>query len=220
MTAINETAYPRIRSSITEKELVEIYTPEKEELEFINNNAKTETSKLGLLVLLKLFQRLGYFPTSLNEIPPQIIEYIGIAAGFQDIQINMQEYLKMKSRWVHTSLIRTFLNIKAYSNNGKEFMTEIMLKACRTKDIIADIINLAIEEMVLHRYELPAFSAFLRTASDTRTAVNKMFYQNIYNQLGESYKESLETLLKREGVEATSPWDKLKQDPGLSLIHI
>ena len=151
MTAIHETAYPRIRSSITEKELVEIYTPEKEELEFINNNAKTDASKLGLLVLLKLFQRLGYFP-DFNDIPLQIIEYIAIVAGFQDIKINMKKYLKMKSRWIHISLIRSFLNIKPYTNGGKEFMTQVMLKASEIKDIIADIINLAIEEMILHRY--------------------------------------------------------------------
>mgnify|MGYP001606250731 CR=1 FL=1 len=151
MTAIHETAYPRIRSSITEKELVEIYTPDKEEIEFINENAKTDASKLGLLVLLKLFQRLGYFP-DFNDIPFQIIEYISIAAGFQDIQINIEEYLKMQSRCIHTSLIRTFLNIKAFSNGGKEFMIEVMLNASHVKDIIADIINASIEEMVLQRY--------------------------------------------------------------------
>ena len=218
MTAIHETAYPRIRSSITEKELVEIYTPEKEELEFINNNAKTDASKLGLLVLLKLFQRLGYFP-DFNDIPLQIIEYIAIVAGFQDIKINMKKYLKMKSRWIHISLIRSFLNIKPYTNGGKEFMTQVMLKASEIKDIIADIINLAIEEMILHRYELPAFTTFLRIALDSRSSVNKMFYQNIYNQLDKSYKESLEILLKRQETDSVSPWDKLKQDPGRPTIY-
>ena len=80
---------------------------------------------------------------------------------------------------------------KAFSNGGKEFMIEVMLKASHAKDIIADIINVAIEEMVAQRYELPAFSAFLRIAFDSRASVNKMFYQNIYNQLDESNKESL-----------------------------
>lgn len=218
MTAIHETAYPRVRSSITEKELVEIYTPEKDEIEFINKNAKKDSSKLGLLILLKLFQRLGYFP-NINDIPFQIIDYIGVVAGFKNIKSNIKIYSKIKYRWLHMSIIRDYLNIKAFSNGGKEFMLEVMLKASHFKDIIADIINVAIEEMVAQRYELPAFSTFLRIASDSRSAVNKMFYQNIYNQLDESYKESLGILLKCEESESTSPWDKLKQDPGRPTVY-
>lgn len=53
MTAIYETAYTRIRSSVSETELVEIYTPEKDELEFLNKNVKIPSTRLGLTVLLK-----------------------------------------------------------------------------------------------------------------------------------------------------------------------
>jgi len=69
VTAIHETAYPRIRSNVTDKELVELYTPTEEQLSFADENAQAPVQKLGLLVLLKSFQRLGYFPM-LREIPP------------------------------------------------------------------------------------------------------------------------------------------------------
>lgn len=62
MTAIHETAYPRIRSNVTDKELEQIYTPSEEEFWFANKNTKAPAQRLGLLVLLKTFQRLGYFP--------------------------------------------------------------------------------------------------------------------------------------------------------------
>ena len=75
MTAIHETAYPRIRSNVTDKELVELYTPTGEQLSFANQNAQAPVQKLGLLVLLKSFQRLGYFPM-LREIPPRVIRHI------------------------------------------------------------------------------------------------------------------------------------------------
>ena len=39
MTAIHETAYPRIRSNVTDKELVELYTPTEEQLSFASENA-------------------------------------------------------------------------------------------------------------------------------------------------------------------------------------
>lgn len=218
MAAIHETAYPRIRSSITEKELVEIYTPDKEELEFVNINARSDASRLGLLVLLKLFQRLGYFPAFTN-IPYQIIEYIAVVAGFQNIKTNIGKYLKMKSRAIHTSLIRDFLKIKPYTKGGKECMIKSMLKSSHVMDILADIINAAIEEMILERYELPAFSAFLRQAYEIRNNVNKTIYLNIYKQIDDNYKKALKTILTREETEFTSPWDKLKQDPGRPTIR-
>ena len=216
-TAIHETAYPRIPSSISETELVKIYTPEKDELDFISKNAKTSSAKLGLTLLLKLFQRLGYFPT-FNEIPFQIIEYIGIAAGLKNIKSNLKAYLKMKSRWTHMAIIRSYLNIKAYRNGGKKFMVEAMEKASKIKDIIADIINSAIEEMVSERYELPAFDTFLRNAYDVRASINKIFYRNIYGQLNESQKKIIMQLFIKEEDETTSLWYNLKQDPGRPTV--
>lgn len=218
MTAIHETAYPRIRSGITEKELVEIYTPDKEEIEFVYKNARSDSSRLGLLVLLKIFQRLGYFP-AFTDIPYQIIEYIGIVAGFQSIKSNIGKYSKMKSRTIHTSLIRDFLKIKPFTKGGEECMMKAMSKAAQVMDNPADIINAAIEELVLERYELPAFSKFKRLAYKARNTVNNTIYLQIYEQIDDNYKESLRALLTREENEFTSPWHKLKQDPGRPTIR-
>ena len=218
MIAIHETAYPRIRSGISEKELVEIYTPKKDELEFIDKYSKTVSTKLGLIVLLKLFQRLGYFPEFKN-IPFQIIEYIGVVSGFNNIKGNIKIYSKMKSRKIHMSIIRNYLNVKAYRNGGKNFMIEAMIRASKVKDIISDIINSSIEEMILNCYELPAFNTFLRMAYDIRSSVNKTFYQNIYKQINETQKKSIIDLLKIEENSTTSLWDKLKKDPGLSIYY-
>ena len=217
MIAIHETAYPRIRSGISEKELVEIYTPKKDELEFIDKYSKTVSTKLGLIVLLKLFQRLGYFPEFKN-IPFQIIEYIGVVSGFNNIKGNIKIYSKMKSRKIHMSIIRNYLNVKAYRNGGKNFMIESMIRASKVKDIISDIINSSIEEMILNCYELPAFNTFLRMAYDIRSSVNKTFYQNIYKQINETQKKSIIDLLTIEENATTSLWDKLKKDPGQPSI--
>jgi hypothetical protein len=41
MTAIHETAYPRIRSNLTDKELRELYTPTTDDLAFIHDATKS-----------------------------------------------------------------------------------------------------------------------------------------------------------------------------------
>ena len=57
----HETAYPRLKSTVTDTELTEIYTPTAEEITFADTHTQSEAAKVGLLLLLKTFQRLGYF---------------------------------------------------------------------------------------------------------------------------------------------------------------
>lgn len=60
MSSLHETAYPRLRRTITDKELKEYYTPTPEELKLIASE-KQPILRIGLIMNLKLLQRLGYF---------------------------------------------------------------------------------------------------------------------------------------------------------------
>lgn len=62
VTSIERTAYPRFKRQFTTKELTDIYTPTPSEIAFAYSTAKGESNILNLLVILKSFQRLGYFP--------------------------------------------------------------------------------------------------------------------------------------------------------------
>ena len=53
MTAIHETAYPRIRSHLSDKDLDELYTPTPDDLAFIERSTKSSTAAFGGVVLLK-----------------------------------------------------------------------------------------------------------------------------------------------------------------------
>ena len=113
MTAIHETAYPRIRSNVTDKELIELYTPTEEQLSFASEKAQAPVQKLGLLILLKSFQRLGYFPM-LREIPPRVIRHIAGAASLDDAVDSLENYEKVGSRRRHTPQIRRLLGINDF----------------------------------------------------------------------------------------------------------
>ena len=105
MTAIHETAYPRIRSSITAEELDELYKPTQEQLEFANRSTREPIQKLGLLVLLKVFQRLGYFPM-LREIPLPIVQYIARCAELEGAIPHLASYEKVRSLYFSSSAAR------------------------------------------------------------------------------------------------------------------
>ena len=79
MTSIEQTAYPRLKRTLTLKELDQIYTPTPAELFLAHRTAKGPVATLGFLIHLKVFQRLGY-AVATSEIPASIINYIAACA--------------------------------------------------------------------------------------------------------------------------------------------
>lgn len=110
----HETAYPRLKSTVTETELTEIYTPTVEEITFAEAHTQSETAKVGLLLLLKTFQRLGYF-LPVVEIPQRIVRHITRSVGLVAVPDGLATYDTSHTRIRHLSLIRTRLQITAYS---------------------------------------------------------------------------------------------------------
>ena len=71
MPSVTDTAYPRFKINPSAKswqELNELYTPTVYELAFARERARQPLQRAGLLLLLKTFQRLGYFAVC-AEIP-------------------------------------------------------------------------------------------------------------------------------------------------------
>jgi TnpA family transposase len=212
MTAIHETAYPRIRSNLTDKDLRELYTPTADDLAFIRDATKSAVTALGLAILLKTFQRLGYFP-AFDALPPRLIDHIAREMGTPHIESSLQQYEVSGYRWRHFPLIRTHLRITAFSDGGRRVLVGAMLEAARSKDILADIINVGIEALVQARYELPAFSTLQRAAQKARAQVNQRYYQQTYHALNDVQRMAMTRLLTRDEQEVTSPWQRLKHEP-------
>ena len=85
--------------------------------------------------------------------------------------------------------------------------------AAETKHAVADIINVMLEELVHHRYELPAFSTLDRMAFRAREKSNNQHFSAIAGQLTSQTKALIDGLLKTVTGESTSPWQMLKREP-------
>lgn len=217
MTAIHETAYPRIRSAVTPKELIELYTPSADELLFAERHAKSAVARLGLLTHLKVFQRLGRFPHT-DSVPASIFRHIAETAGLTFAPDSIGKYKSGRFGSRQAPLVRDFLKVRAFSEAGEQIMTEALTEAARSKDIIADIINAGIETLVRERYELPAFDTLLRAAKQARARENRTYYQLISAALSVPQKTAIAGLLSRETGESKSPWNALKREPGQPTV--
>jgi len=212
MTAIHETAYPRIRSNLSDAELQELYTPTPSDLAFARRVTKSAGMELGLLVLLKTFQRLGYFPR-FDELPPRLLTHIAAALETAEPEAQLQRYEARSRRWRHLPLVREYLGITAFSDGGRRVLLSAMLDAARSKDILADIINVGIEALVHARYELPAFSTLQRVGLKARAQVNTGYYQQVFTALDDVQHAMLTRLLTRSDTDPTSLWQRLKREP-------
>lgn len=75
MPSPQDTAYPRLKSNPTERDLIRLYTPTSEELALARRVTRNSATRLNFLILLKTFQRLGYGIT-LAHVPARIIRHL------------------------------------------------------------------------------------------------------------------------------------------------
>ena len=190
MPTCAETAYPRLKNQIREKELTEIYTPTREELNLASQYTRKSSTQLGFLVLLKTFQRLGYFVAP-SIVPEAIVKHISRCAALDCPVSVLPSYEASGTRWRHITLIRKYLSINPYDAEARRIIVKSMADAAKTKNDLADIINVAIEELVHHRYELPVFSTLVRAAKRVRPTVDRAFYRQVRQHLNqESFEKA------------------------------
>ena len=123
MPSVSDTAYPRFKINPSAKELNELYTPTVQELAFARERARQPLQRAGLLLLLKTFQRLGYF-AACAEIPVPIIGHVFRCTALAVLPEQLQAYDASTARDRHTALIRQFLGVTAYGPAAREVVVE------------------------------------------------------------------------------------------------
>ena len=210
MTSIERTAYPRFKRQFTTKELTDIYTPTKSEIGFAYATATGERNILNLLVILKSFQRLGYFP-SLTDIPLKIINHIRNHLKFAlDLVLS---YENSKTMYRHRTAIREYLQVKSFNQTARHLAVSAVNESAQVMDNPADLMNVVIAELIKNRYELPGFNTLNRLVRRVRNIVNQNLFNLILGRLSNDYQQRLLDLLDNQIVEYRSFYNNLKQLP-------
>jgi TnpA family transposase len=221
MPTVHETAYPRLKSSVSRRELVNLYTPTQAEVELATRVSKGEAARLAFLILLKTFQRLGYF-IALRDVPRGIVEHIGHDRGLLIVPDTMADYDESGTRRRHVSIIRKYLHVKNFAESGQALLSSsVRLAAARMEDL-ADIINVGIEELIRHNFELPGFTTLHKEAKRGRAEVNRALYLRVHDAIGAEGRSAIDTLLAGPGPDPRKTrWNTLKQDArSPTLTHL
>lgn len=210
MASIERTAYPRFKRYYTPNELDKIYTPTRIEIAFALKVTNGEENYFNLLVLLKVFQRLGYFP-QIADIPLAIINHIRTALHLREDRSFNYQYSPTLSR--HKKAIRSYLQVIPFNQKGKALITKVIIESASRMDNPADLINVAIEEVVKERYELPGFNTLDRLVNHLRKEVNQQIFSQVISQLNPEYIQRLKDLLDNNAAVERSPYNDLKKLP-------
>jgi TnpA family transposase len=217
MTAIERTAYPRFKSQPNLKELAELYTPTESELAFARAQTASKEGRFRLLISLKAFQRLGYFPDGAT-IPATVIEHL---RKLLNLTNSVDAIAPLRSQRRYESAIRTFLQVNIFDAGARKYIAVALATAATTMDRNADLINVAIEELVKESYELPAFSTLDRLAGNIRSITNHRLFQQVASKLTPVEQTFLDELLLSQPIEGQVTLNLLKSPPkSVRLSHI
>ena len=211
MTTIDRTAYPRFKRALSEHDVTEVYTLTEDENEFIERSTSDDQTRLNFALLLKSCQRLAYFP-KLASIPKRIVTHVR-----QQLQIPSEiavGYKWKRTRHRHYQLIRDYLSVQSYKQGGRAIAEAAMRKAIQSMMYPADLINVAIEELVRQSYLLPTFSTLNRLANHIRAQAHDEYFQQIIDQLQADDRMLLDNLLILNDTNPYTNFTRFKQITG------
>jgi hypothetical protein len=210
---LNETAYPRLKTHYTVLELDEIFNPTPDEITLCDKVARGDRAKTYFLVTFKVFQRLGYF-LFIRDTPELIVQYFARRLNIRLDPGSLSEYDLGRTRPNHMASIRQFCGVSVHRTDTRKALVQAVVEAAKSKDDLADIINVAIEELVRQRFELPAFGTIHRAAKSARGTVNRGFHRKIAQALSSDQKSRIDGLFTVAATDFKSAWDSLKYEPG------
>lgn len=105
------------------------------------------------------------------------------------------------------------MEVKPYDKDAQKLIAILVAAEAEVKDHAADLINVAIEELVKERYELPAFSTLDRLIGHVRSLVNNRLFARVGVGLSTSEQIYLDRLLLGETDESIATLNLLKSPP-------
>lgn len=214
MTDIRRTAYPRYNLQLSKREIAEIYQPTAAELTFVHTNAKGAQQQLTLLLCLKCHQHLGYIP-SLAGVPDPIREYLCLQLG---LSVHSLPTGIKKTLVRYREVTRAYLTVKSYAQGGETIVIAATKEAAYTMSDPADLINVALEQLIRQRYELPAFSTLDRLVNHVRHQVHEGLYKQVAAQLTDEQRQRLEQMLVVQPEARLTDFTRLKEAAGPATL--
>lgn len=179
---------------------------------------RTAQNQLNLMLWIKLFPCLGYFP-ALGEIPPALVDHIRQALDLAAEVVPGYDHDRTLYR--HHQVVREYYQILPYGKEARRVILRTLLRAMRTMDNPAAMINAALEELIKQRFELSAFSTLDRLTGRARTLVYGRICRMVQRRMTADIQQGLDALFEVQLPLRRSAFSQLKLvPPSPTLSHV
>lgn len=213
MTAIDRTAYPRPGTRLTREELGARYDLTETDLAFIRTNARGDSGRLVLALLLKTRRDLGFFAAPV-AVHPAIVGHLAAQLGTTAPQAWADEIPRTKSLYRYQAAVRSHLSVTPYGDAAEQMVTRTVLDAAETMSDPADLINRAVEALQSAAIDLPAFSTLDRLVNRLRAELHGQIYNRVAGRIAPDHAVILDALLAKLPDSTVTGFNRLKQAPG------
>ncbi|HWJ51573.1 MAG TPA: DUF4158 domain-containing protein, partial [Solirubrobacteraceae bacterium] len=185
-------------------------SPAEDEVAWARARARSDEHLLALVLALRCFQRLGYFPR-LAEVPEIVVQHIrrGLRLPEGTAAFSAVDTGKWQRR-----LVLERLGVRHDPQRARAVAEAAVRSAAEVKNDPPDLINVALEMLVKASLELPAFSTLDEIASRVRLEVNTGMFKRVAGRIALPNRVGLEHLLDVVGPTVKTPFNRLKQPAG------
>ncbi len=191
------------------RELSEAFTPTTAELTWARGKTSKPQHLLALVAWLKTYQRLGHFP-KLADVPAVVTEHLRALLDL-DAEVVLEHDSTRTAKW-HRSLVRDFLGVTYDAGHARKVADVAIREAVTNKDDPADLINVALEELVRERCELLGYTTLDKMATSIRAEHNTALFARVDGLIARPDRAGLTQLLVVDPTSRRSRFDRLK-DP-------
>jgi len=209
MASIERTAYPRFRRVVSARELAGL-TPTEDDVAWARERSRTDEHLLALVVSLRCFGRLGYFPRS-EDVPDAVVDHVRRCLKLED---GTAAVCGTPTAKLHRTLVRERLGVVCDPQRARAVAEHAIAGAALVKNDPPDLINVALEMLVKASLELPGFATLDELAARIRHDVNTTMFERVGTRIALPDRIAIEGLLDIDGPGAKSAFHRLKQAAG------
>jgi hypothetical protein len=203
---IERTAYPQLPLNITDREVIERYTLEPEELSLVRGY---RGDSLTFAIRLKVFGHLLSHNLPLSEVPQRVVDYI--ASQFQEKPETLSE--SKDSRYEQIKLIREYTGFSPFTKEEYDKLSTWLIAQAEKQFHLLDLVNDAIFHLMEIKVELPSFQRLLRLTAHALRQSDIRQRELLSQSIDIELKEKLDALLKSECQYQRTPFYELKEPP-------
>lgn len=203
---IERTAYPQLNRNITDREIIQRYTLEPEELSLVK---RYRGDSLSLAVRLKVFAHLFSHNLSLSYVPQKVIDYVA-----SQLQVSSETFsFTRDQRLRQIELIREYTGFSPFTSEEHDKLSTWLILQAEKQFHLVDLVNEAIFHLMEIKAELPSFQRLLRLAAHALQQSDIKQKELLNQSMDAELKEKLDALLKSECQYQRTPFYELKEPP-------